>query len=254
MKKKRHMVLIVAVAAMLIVPIVAIAADRFDDVPTTNVFHDDIGWLADAGITLGCNPPANDEFCPDDSVKRQQMAAFLRRFANYIGAEDGTPAQADNATTADSATTAGDADTLEGYTAAQLSPVVAGANFEVDAVGGGLFGETIAEVTIAAPADGVLVMSATGDTWAGTGAIWCAFELDGGGTFLPGIWAGYVDHAQDSEADCVTSGIAEVTAGDHTVGLVYSGDSMYFGQMSVVWYPHGSLDIAATTVSASNRK
>ncbi len=108
------MVLIVAVAAMLIVPIMAIAADRFTDVPTSNVFHDDIGWLAGAGITLGCNPPTNDEFCPDDAVKRQQMAAFLRRFAAYIGAEDGTPAQADNATTADSATTADDADMLGG--------------------------------------------------------------------------------------------------------------------------------------------
>lgn len=97
------MVLVVAVAAMLVVPIMAIAADRFTDVPTSNVFHDDIGWLAGAGITLGCNPPTNDEFCPDDAVKRQQMSAFLRRFAVYIGAEDGTPAQADNATSSDDA-------------------------------------------------------------------------------------------------------------------------------------------------------
>lgn len=39
----------------------------------------DINALADAGITFGCNPPANDRFCPNDSVTREQMAAFLQR-------------------------------------------------------------------------------------------------------------------------------------------------------------------------------
>ena len=113
-------------------PVAAIAADRFTDVPDTNVFHDDIAWLADAGVTLGCNPPANDQFCPEVDVSRQQMAAFLRRFAGYIDAEDGTPAladkattadqatTADHATTADSATTAGDADTLDGLDSSDL--------------------------------------------------------------------------------------------------------------------------------------
>ncbi len=38
-----------------------------------------IGSLAAAGITHGCNPPKNDHFCPDDSVTRGQMAAFLHR-------------------------------------------------------------------------------------------------------------------------------------------------------------------------------
>jgi hypothetical protein len=32
-----------------------------------------------AGVTLGCNPPTNDEYCPDDLVTRGQMAAFLKR-------------------------------------------------------------------------------------------------------------------------------------------------------------------------------
>jgi LmbE family N-acetylglucosaminyl deacetylase len=46
----------------------------------TSTFRDDIVWLADAGITAGCNPPANDEFCPNKNVTRGQMAAFLVRF------------------------------------------------------------------------------------------------------------------------------------------------------------------------------
>jgi len=51
----------------------------FDDVPGTHTFFTDVEWLADQGITKGCNPPANNLFCPDDSVTRGQMAAFLHR-------------------------------------------------------------------------------------------------------------------------------------------------------------------------------
>src|SRR5690606_17108874 len=39
-----------------------------------HVFHDDAAWLSATGITRGCNPPANDRFCPDDPVTRGQMA------------------------------------------------------------------------------------------------------------------------------------------------------------------------------------
>jgi hypothetical protein len=44
-----------------------------------HVFADDAARLAGAGITRGCNPPANDRFCPDEVVTRGQMAAFLSR-------------------------------------------------------------------------------------------------------------------------------------------------------------------------------
>ena len=44
-----------------------------------SVFEPDIEWLAEEGMTKGCNPPANDMFCPDDAVTRGQMAAFLVR-------------------------------------------------------------------------------------------------------------------------------------------------------------------------------
>ena len=45
----------------------------------SSVFVDDIAALASAGVTLGCNPPANDRFCPHDLVSRAQMATFLAR-------------------------------------------------------------------------------------------------------------------------------------------------------------------------------
>ena len=44
-----------------------------------SIFADDIAWLSSTGITRGCNPPVNDEYCPTSKVKRDQMAAFLRR-------------------------------------------------------------------------------------------------------------------------------------------------------------------------------
>jgi hypothetical protein len=44
-----------------------------------SIFQDDIAWLAGSGITRGCNPPANSQFCPTDHVTRGQMAAFLTR-------------------------------------------------------------------------------------------------------------------------------------------------------------------------------
>ncbi len=44
-----------------------------------HLFEADIEWLADSGITRGCNPPTNDRFCPDSYVTRGQMAAFLVR-------------------------------------------------------------------------------------------------------------------------------------------------------------------------------
>ncbi len=50
----------------------------FTDV-SDSVFEADINALAAAGITKGCNPPANTKFCPDAPVTRGQMAAFLVR-------------------------------------------------------------------------------------------------------------------------------------------------------------------------------
>lgn len=42
-------------------------------------FESDIDKMAMAGVTKGCNPPTNDQFCPDDLVERGQMASFLSR-------------------------------------------------------------------------------------------------------------------------------------------------------------------------------
>jgi micrococcal nuclease len=62
---------------------------RAENLPTSNtdhfvddnssIFEPGINKVADARITLGCNPPANTNFCPGDNVTRGQMAGFLTR-------------------------------------------------------------------------------------------------------------------------------------------------------------------------------
>ena len=43
------------------------------------VFETDIEWLAATGVTKGCNPPDNTEFCPHEFMTQGQMAAFVGR-------------------------------------------------------------------------------------------------------------------------------------------------------------------------------
>jgi hypothetical protein len=109
-KRKARLALIVVVVALIAAPLTAVATHSFTDVPDTHTFHEDIAWMKASGVTRGCNPPANTLYCPEDDVKRSQMAAFMRRFAQYLGAEDGTPALADHATTADNAAQLGGQD------------------------------------------------------------------------------------------------------------------------------------------------
>ena len=60
---------------------VALASHTFNDVDSNSTFHEAITWLKEAGVTLGCNPPSNTEYCPEDNVTREQMAAFMKRLA-----------------------------------------------------------------------------------------------------------------------------------------------------------------------------
>ncbi len=54
------------------------AGDWFVD-DNESIFEDDIDRLRVAGVTVGCNPPEYDQFCPEDPVQRDQMASFLAR-------------------------------------------------------------------------------------------------------------------------------------------------------------------------------
>ncbi|MCP4964283.1 MAG: hypothetical protein GY926_03510 [bacterium] len=56
----------------------AIAETPFTDLDDS-IHTGDINSIAAAGLTVGCNPPTNDRFCPDRLVTRGQMATFLTR-------------------------------------------------------------------------------------------------------------------------------------------------------------------------------
>ena len=154
---KRHVYALGALIVVLavIVPSISWASHTFTDVPDDNTFHDDIAWLAATGITKGCNPPANTEFCPEDPVTRQTLAAFLRRLAE-AGVVDAATAEsaasamtaksAETAETASSADTAGDADTLDGKDSSAFAPA-------------NLIGTSILAVSVRA--DGTIINSAT---------------------------------------------------------------------------------------------
>ncbi len=52
--------------------------DHFID-DNGHVLEGAINRIAEAGITLGCNPPANDRFCPNRDLTRAETAGFLSR-------------------------------------------------------------------------------------------------------------------------------------------------------------------------------
>ena len=73
----------------------------FADVPSGGTFTEDIAWVKEQGITLGCNLEGT-LFCPYDIVSRGQMASFLSRALHLPEAgrdyfkDDGQNAHEDN--------------------------------------------------------------------------------------------------------------------------------------------------------------
>jgi hypothetical protein len=117
-KRRRFMTAALLVAGVMLAAGAVAASDRFSDVPDSNVFHDDIAWLAQNGVTAGCNPPENSLYCPDDQVTRGQMAAFMRRLATGQVVDAGRAAFADEAAL------------IDGYEPVDFSPRIAGDTFE----------------------------------------------------------------------------------------------------------------------------
>lgn len=79
----------IATTAALLLPFTAVpaAADgRFVD-DDGSIHEDNIEAIAAEDITRGCNPPENDEFCPEDPVSRDEMAAFLVRARGLAAAD-----------------------------------------------------------------------------------------------------------------------------------------------------------------------
>ena len=91
---RRLFILMALVVLVLSAAPAAFAA--VDDLPPGGTFVDDdllpeegyIEAIADVGITRGCNPPANDKFCPERILTRGEMASI---FVRALDLPSGTP-------------------------------------------------------------------------------------------------------------------------------------------------------------------
>jgi hypothetical protein len=77
-RRTRWVVLGAAGALVLALPVAGLADHYFDDVDDDNPHAEGIEFVAEYGITRGCDP-AGTRFCPTDRLTRQQMATFLFR-------------------------------------------------------------------------------------------------------------------------------------------------------------------------------
>ncbi len=222
--RRRLTAFVVAMAVLIATPLAVVAADAFTDVPNSNVHHDDITWLADADVTRGCNPPANDRFCPGDSVTRQQMASFLRRLAENRVVDAATAIEAEHAAQSDNAGNL-DGTPPSGY----LSVVAASVGSHAHGTALGTIGAgspfEATSVAIDVPHDGVLILRGStgwelGDTWL---TQWLeinqstACDSWNSTDRIPG--SGTEESADSRGASLNSDGIVEVSAGTHTISL-----------------------------------
>lgn len=88
--------LIVVALLGLFIPLIAVGSAEANDLPPGGTFIDDdliaaegyIEAIAADGITKGCNPPANDKFCPDRILTRAQMASIFVRALGLPGSSE----------------------------------------------------------------------------------------------------------------------------------------------------------------------
>jgi hypothetical protein len=73
---------LVLVAALgLPFPALAQTCGDFTDVTPANFFCNNVEWIKNRGVTLGCTTTT---YCPDDVVLRSQMAAFMNRLGTAL--------------------------------------------------------------------------------------------------------------------------------------------------------------------------
>lgn len=242
-RRGAKIMLVMAIIVAVLAPVAVIAAGgQFTD-DDTSVFEADIEWMASTGITFGCNPPANDNYCPDKAVTRGQMAAFMHRLA---------------------ANQVVDADKVDGYDANSL---VRATGRQWPSLGGGgiIFLTTtpvapgatvgVGEVSINAPVDGALVINgSTGMSCSGpvlgpclksSGSVYVNVDgdqYDRQGYVIDGGTVG----TQAAIWNSSNTAYVPVTAGDHTVKLdVYNASSnpgtshVWSGGINVMFVPFG---------------
>jgi hypothetical protein len=158
-RRSRGRLMAVFIGALLaaLVPLTLLAANPFTDLNDGSPHNGNIAAIADAGITKGCNPPENTQYCPNEYVTREQMASFLARAAGL----GGSPPVA-NAKTAQTAGTAGDANTVGGLAPSGLTRFAYTTKAGATKVADG--GQDLLAVTITAPQPAYVRVQFSG-TW-----------------------------------------------------------------------------------------
>ena len=210
--RKWTLLLTVMATVLISVPTTVWASHQFTDVPDSHIFHTGISWMKDHNITVGCNPPANTQYCPDDNVTRGEMATFMKRLAenNVV-----------------------DAATLDGLDSTELLTVASAQTFDgfdfvsIFALPAG--GTPIVETTISAPAGHLIVTGTATVGNADTGALLTVWlELDDGAcgitvpvpdNSLPGAVSYMSNDGDGDDGAAAVSSLVAVPAGDHTVTL-----------------------------------
>lgn len=211
---RRTSFVVLLVVGALMIPLGVYASHQFNDVPDSHTFHNAIDWMKDNNITVGCNPPANTNYCPDDNVTRGQMSAFMKRLAenNVV-----------------------DAATLDGKDSTEFLAVTSAQSFDwFDGTGNialSTTGTPIVQTTINVPVAGhLLVMgnASVGNSAANTlFTLW--IQLDSGtctanasgvpSTSVPGATNYATMAGAGEDTGLGVTGLASVAAGDHTVTL-----------------------------------
>lgn len=267
---------LVVLLVLVLIPAVVSARSDFDDVPPTNIFYDDISWMADTGVTKGCGAT---RFCPDDLVTREQMSAFMHRLAANRVVDAGSlggVAAADYVTHSEIGTGAIDADTLDGKdSTAFLGKTAKAADsdkldgkdsraFLAATLGGRAWGsvsDNLAEengpvlaAQITSPAKGMVILGGNVDITATTGEdkLVCGLAIDGTTLIGTKMFLSVVNAPGSDEAICSTSGIAVVPSGTFTLTLDIEGletAQLWGGTLWAQWIPFDGEGLVPASLS-----
>ncbi|MGB9357303.1 MAG: hypothetical protein WCC01_01995, partial [Acidimicrobiia bacterium] len=195
--------------------------------------------------TAGCNPPANDRYCPGNNVTREQMSAFMHRLAVNQVVDAATAINADNADNADNAQLLDGKHWLQiqgaAASAAQsrslvtpfFAPIVSIDDFNVPADGGALLIDA-----------SVLASRQASDQ---VGTVWIEVDLPGVpgpcdmGVLHPGYGVYVVSGTTGTIESVSVTGAVEISQGPHDIDLCHEGATSasvwLSGRMNVEWVP-----------------
>jgi S-layer homology domain len=220
---RKSTILVGLVVGALLVPVAVFATHSFNDVPDDHTFHDAIAWMKDNGVTVGCNPPANTNYCPEDNVTRAQMAGFMRRLAEnqVVDAKTsivaGTAHEATRSTLVNvTGTNSGTATSIATLTDLPAGAYVVTASWSATASGGGAGGRVVCNLT-------------AGST---TAAIIAAVQNPNGQESMAGVLTGTLAAGEEVNLSCWTENLVG------TIGV---------GRTRVVAYPVAAVESVEVT-------